>query len=97
MTSGRVLTNAVKLRPATPANLPLLRSWDAKPHVIAASGTDGPFEWETELPRSVPWREFLIAEVDGRAIGVAWSVAHGWSKWTPTVPLTLVSAIVRYA
>jgi aminoglycoside 6'-N-acetyltransferase len=60
----------MNLRPASPADLPLLRSWDAKPHVIAASGADGAFDWEAELPRCVGWRELLIAEVDGRPVGV---------------------------
>ncbi|WP_142849208.1 GNAT family N-acetyltransferase [Telmatospirillum sp. J64-1] len=58
------------LRPATLADLPLLRSWDGKPHVRAATGDDGAMEWETELPRHPPWRELLIGEADGRAIGV---------------------------
>ena len=60
----------MNLRPAVSADLSLLRSWDTKPHVIAATGTDGAFDWETELPRIVEWREMLVAEVDGRPIGV---------------------------
>ncbi len=59
----------MRLRHATPSDLDLLRSWDRKEHVIASSGSDGPWEWEKELPRKVPWREFLIAEVDDRPIG----------------------------
>jgi aminoglycoside 6'-N-acetyltransferase len=59
----------LKLRPATLADLPLLRRWDTQPHVMAATGDDDFFDWETELPRSVDWRELLIAELDGRPIG----------------------------
>jgi aminoglycoside 6'-N-acetyltransferase len=57
------------LRPATPSDLALLRAWDTRPHIIAATGDDGGFDWETELPRRPDWREFLIAEIDGRPIG----------------------------
>jgi aminoglycoside 6'-N-acetyltransferase len=38
--------------------------------VIAASGSDGGFDWETELGRHPDWRELLIAEVDGRPVGM---------------------------
>ena len=59
----------MRLRTATLADLSLLRTWDAKAHVIAATGPDGDLGWEIELPRSVPCRELLIAETDdGRAI-----------------------------
>ena len=58
----------MKLRPATLADLPLLRRWDEQPHVIASDPNDD-WNWEIELGRSPDWREQLIAEVDGRAIG----------------------------
>jgi aminoglycoside 6'-N-acetyltransferase len=58
------------LRRATRADLALLTSWNTKPHVVAATGEDGAFDWEGELGRDPAWREMLIAEVDGRAIGV---------------------------
>lgn len=61
---------AMKLRPATPSDLALLQYWDTKPHVVAASGEDGGFDWEHELPRSPDWRELLIAEVDTRPVGM---------------------------
>jgi aminoglycoside 6'-N-acetyltransferase len=51
-----------------------LRRWDAKPHVIYATGADGEsdggWDWDYELPREVAWRELLIAESDGRSVGV---------------------------
>ena len=58
------------LRPAAPSDLALLRYWDTKPHVAAAGGDDDWFDWEAELPRNPDWREMLIAEIDGRPIGV---------------------------
>ncbi|MGZ9020171.1 MAG: GNAT family N-acetyltransferase [Rhodoplanes sp.] len=58
------------LRPAARADLALLKSWDTKPHVAAATGEDGAFDWDRELGRDPDWREMLIAEVDGRAIGI---------------------------
>lgn len=59
----------VSLRPARPADRDLLRLWDSRPHVIAASGEDGDFDWDFELPRRVAWRELLIAEEAGRPVG----------------------------
>ena len=77
------------LRLATPADLALLRSWDAKAHVMAATGPDADFEWESELWRTVPWREFLIGEVDGQPVGVlqiidpAEEESHYWGDIGP--------------
>ena len=59
----------MKLRPAGTHDIAVLKKWDAKKHVIEASGDDDPFDWENEIPRSVDWREILIAEIDDRAIG----------------------------
>ena len=53
------------LRPATPADLALLRRWDAEPHLGEALGGDD-WQWETELHRDPVGRERLIAELDGR-------------------------------
>jgi aminoglycoside 6'-N-acetyltransferase len=58
----------LRLRPAGPADAALLRSWDEAPHVIASDPNDD-WAWETELGRSPDWREQLITEVDGRAVG----------------------------
>jgi aminoglycoside 6'-N-acetyltransferase len=58
----------MKLRPATLADVPLLRRWDEEPHVIESDPNDD-WHWETELGKDVPWREQLVAEADGRAIG----------------------------
>ena len=59
----------IAFRDATLADAPLLRRWDKQPHVVAASGDDGGFDWEYELPRKFDWRELLIAEMAGRPIG----------------------------
>ncbi len=57
------------LRSARLADAPLLRAWDRDPAIEASGGSDGDFDWDTELPRDVPWRGLLIAEQDGRPIG----------------------------
>lgn len=61
-------TQRLRLRSAVPGDAPLLRRWDDEPHVVASDPNDD-WGWETELRRSPPWREQLIAEVDGRPIG----------------------------
>ena len=58
----------ITLRPATLADLPLLRRWDEQPHVVASDPNDD-WQWETELARDPDWREQLIAELDGRPLG----------------------------
>ncbi len=58
------------LRPATTSDLDRLRHWDSQPHVAGASGSDDAFDWAAELPRRLAWRELLIAETEGRALGV---------------------------
>jgi aminoglycoside 6'-N-acetyltransferase len=58
----------MNLRPATPADLALLRYWDEQPHVIASDPNDD-WGWEVELTRSPVWREQWIGEMDGRPIG----------------------------
>jgi hypothetical protein len=69
----------------------MLQHWDTKPHIIAASGDDGWFDWEAELPRQVPWRELLIAEDEGRPVGVlqvidpAQEESHYWGDVAPNL------------
>ena len=58
----------VVLRPVTPADIVLLRHWDAQPHIVAGKGKDD-WGWEKELTKIFDWREQLIAEVDSRPIG----------------------------
>lgn len=58
----------VTLRPATLDDLARLEAWDAEPHVLESDPNDD-WGWESELGRQVDWREQLMAEVDGVAIG----------------------------
>ncbi len=58
----------IELRPATIADLDLLRHWDEQPHVVESDPNDD-WEWEIELLRNPDWREQLVAELDGRPIG----------------------------
>lgn len=59
----------MNLRPATSADLNLLRHWDDQPHVIASDPNDD-WHWEIELDRRPDWREQLIAEIEDRPIGL---------------------------
>lgn len=56
------------LRPATSADVAVIRHWNQQPHIIAAKGNED-WGWETELKKALDWREQLIAEVDGSLIG----------------------------
>lgn len=58
----------INLRPATSADLELLRYWDEQPHVICSDPNDD-WHWEVELNRTPDWREQLIAQIDDRPIG----------------------------
>lgn len=75
----------INLRPATPADLALLQHWDEQPHVIDSDPNDD-WHWEIELDRIPEWREQLIAELDGRAIGFiqiidpALEESHYWGE-----------------
>lgn len=64
------------LRPATPDDASLLHQWDLDPDVIGATTSDpeapaafGGIDWREALGAQSPVSYFLIAEVDGRAIG----------------------------
>lgn len=76
----------IALRPATKDDIPLLKRWDEKPHVISAGGGDDWYDWDVEVPREAEWGELLIAEHDGRPIGVleicdpAKEPSHYWGE-----------------
>ena len=59
----------VRLRLATLVDRELLEHWDRQSHVAAASGDDDFYDWQAELPRALPWRELLLAEIGTRPIG----------------------------
>jgi aminoglycoside 6'-N-acetyltransferase len=79
----------MRLRLATPSDLALLRHWDTQPHVMSASGDDGGFDWQAELPRRPDWRELLIAEIDARPVRFAQIIdpareeTHYWGEIEP--------------
>jgi len=82
----------IKCRKASIDDLALLRHWDGQPHVKAAIGEDDDdWEWEEELKRSPEWREFLIAELDGRPIGFMQIIdplsedSHYWGDVEPNL------------
>ncbi len=64
----RAAPGTVKLRPAVPADLDLLRHWDKDPAVRGAL-IDADWGWERELQRNPPWRQWFIAEAEGRPVG----------------------------
>jgi aminoglycoside 6'-N-acetyltransferase len=78
------------LRPATPADLNLLRHWDQQPHVIASDPNDD-WHWKVELSRNPDWREQLIAQIKGRPIGFiqiidpAREESHYWGDVAPNL------------
>ncbi len=80
---------AVALRSATPDDAPRLRTWDLDDAVGYSGGEDGTYDWDRELPRSVPWREFLVAELDARPIGMVVLIdalreeSHYWGHDSP--------------
>ncbi len=58
----------IRFRPATLADLDMLQRWDEQPHVVESDPNDD-WNWTHELGLNPDWREQLVAEVDGRAIG----------------------------
>jgi aminoglycoside 6'-N-acetyltransferase len=67
----------VILRPATVADAATLAAWDLEPHVIACSSDDplaevafDGIDWTDELTNSAYELTYLIAEVEGRPVGV---------------------------
>ena len=79
------------LRKAIIADLATLQGWDAKAHVIAATGADDAYPWADELPREVAWRELLIGEHDGRPVGALQIIdpqieeTHYWGDIAPNL------------
>jgi aminoglycoside 6'-N-acetyltransferase len=78
------------LRHATVEDAPLLRRWDEEPHVVASDPT-GHWQWETELAEEWPWRDQLVAEVDGVPIGCLQIIdpAEEVSRYWGDVPANL--------
>lgn len=78
----------IRLRPATPADLALLRAWDEQPHIVSARA-NGAWGDELELARAPDWRLQLIAESCGRPIGFVQIIdparedSHYWGEIEP--------------
>ena len=63
-----ISTEPISLRAAGINDVSLLQYWDTQPHIIACD-PDSDWQWEIELQRNPPWREQLIAEINGRPLG----------------------------
>jgi aminoglycoside 6'-N-acetyltransferase len=78
----------VTLRPALPADLPLLERWDEDPDVLESDPNDD-WHWAEELAKTPPWREQLIIEHDGVPVGFiqiidpAEEESHYWGDCGP--------------
>jgi aminoglycoside 6'-N-acetyltransferase len=59
---------SIILRTASLDDIKILLHWDEQQHNIVSDPNDD-WNWEVELTRNPPWREQLIAELDGRPIG----------------------------
>lgn len=88
MSDARAHGPTVTLRRAVPADVALLEQWDADPDVASSGGDDDEFDWVTEVPRDVEWREILIGEAGGEPVGVvvlidaAREETHYWGEVT---------------
>jgi len=58
----------LKIRAATIDDLDILNRWDNEEHVIVSDPNDD-WLWETELQKTPPWRDQLIASVNEKPIG----------------------------
>ena len=80
---------AIALRGATADDVPTLKTWDLDEAVGYSGGEDDNYDWDYEIPRSVNWREFLIAEVDSVPIGMVVIIdalqeeSHYWGDNAP--------------
>ena len=88
----------LKLRPATLADVPILKAWDEEPHVISATtddpNADNAFEgivWEEEIEASSDVSRYYVAELDGRPIGAMQIIdphlepTHYWGDIAPNL------------
>ena len=84
------VTKRIHLRPAEPADRPLLERWDEQPHVVESDPNDE-WDWKNELARKPGWREQLVAEFEGRPIGFiqiidpALEETHYWGECPPNL------------
>ncbi len=75
----------IQLRKANIKDLSILQYWDKQEHVIASDPNDD-WNWAIELKREPEWREQLVAEINGEAIGFIQIIdpekeeTHYWGK-----------------
>ena len=80
----------ITLRTAIPQDLHILEKWEKEPHVMA-SGIEDDWHWDRELQRNPVWREQLIADIDGRPIGMVQIIdplledTHYWGDCEPNL------------
>ncbi len=85
------MTAAITLRLARPDDAVFLERWDLDPDVIASHGAEmqddtiwRDEDWRAEIAAAHVWRRILIAEKEGRPVGVivdidpALEVSHYW-------------------
>jgi aminoglycoside 6'-N-acetyltransferase len=78
----------IALRHAHQGDLETLRRWDEEPHVVDSDPNDD-WDWDVELGRATPWREQLVIELAGRAIGFVQIIdpaeeeSHYWGDCGP--------------
>jgi aminoglycoside 6'-N-acetyltransferase len=78
----------ITLRPAALTDWPTLKHWDEQPHVLNADPNDD-WNWEVELTRNPAWRAQLIAELNGRPVGIVQIIdplleeTHYWGNVQP--------------
>ncbi len=88
----------VRLRPTTADDAEILAAWDREPHVIECSTDDpeavvafGGIDWREELADQSDVSLYLIAEADGRPIGVLQIIdphlepTHYWGEIEPNL------------
>lgn len=81
----------ISLRHSSKADIPLLEYWDEQPHVKLSDGDEEFWDWEEELGITVPWREQLVAELDGKPIGFVQIIdplleeTHYWGEIAPNL------------
>ncbi|RZJ16729.1 MAG: N-acetyltransferase [Brevundimonas sp.] len=91
-------SGALTLRPATAADADILARWDREPHVIACSTDDpqaeiafGGVPWAAELAAQSPVSFYLMAELEGRPVGVMQLIdphleaEHYWGEIEPNL------------
>lgn len=81
----------IELRTAIDADIPLLKEWDNEDQVISASGMGNGYDWDAEVPRSVSWRDILIAHDGDHSIGAVVIIdprqeeTHYWGEIEPNL------------